>query len=118
MTGALVRDAASEVYGRPVPPPWIKWGMIAAVVAGLLDGKTNLRFPLEKNEQIFGFGLNFKTIHQRGRVLELQDCEIRRINTTFRCEHFLTCGSAIVLGIAAESNKSYRFCKMKAMKRK
>lgn len=42
-----------------------------AVVAGLLDGKTNLRFPLEKNEQIFGFGLNFKTIHQRGRVMEL-----------------------------------------------
>jgi general secretion pathway protein A len=36
VTGALVRDAAGEVYGRPVPPPWIKWGMIAAVVAGLL----------------------------------------------------------------------------------
>jgi len=36
VTGALVRDAAGEVYGRPIPAPWIKWGTIAAVVAGLL----------------------------------------------------------------------------------
>lgn len=35
------------------------------------DGKTYLRFPLDKNEQIFGFGLNFKTVHQRGKILEL-----------------------------------------------
>lgn len=41
-------------------------------VAGrIADGKTNLTFPLERSEQIFGFGLNFKTIHQRGRILEL-----------------------------------------------
>jgi general secretion pathway protein A len=36
VTGALVRDAAGEVYGRPVPAPWIKWGSIAAVAAGLV----------------------------------------------------------------------------------
>jgi general secretion pathway protein A len=36
VTGALVRDAAGEVYGRPVPAPWIKWGTIGAIVAGLL----------------------------------------------------------------------------------
>jgi general secretion pathway protein A len=36
VTGHLVRDAASEVYGRPVPAPWLKWGTVAAVVAGLL----------------------------------------------------------------------------------
>jgi hypothetical protein len=42
-----------------------------SVVGGMVDGKANLRFPLEKSEQIFGFGLNFKTIGQRGRILEL-----------------------------------------------
>lgn len=35
------------------------------------DGKTILRFPLEKDEQLFGFGLNFQTVHQRGRILQL-----------------------------------------------
>jgi len=35
------------------------------------DGKTLLRFPLEKEEQLFGFGLNFKTVQQRGRILQL-----------------------------------------------
>jgi alpha-D-xyloside xylohydrolase len=37
----------------------------------VLDGKSYLRFPLEKSEQIFGFGLNFKTVHQRGKILNL-----------------------------------------------
>lgn len=35
------------------------------------DGKTYLRFPLEKKEQLFGFGLNFQTVFQRGKVLTL-----------------------------------------------
>lgn len=35
------------------------------------DGKTYLRFPLERGEQLFGFGLNFKTVHQRGKILQL-----------------------------------------------
>ena len=39
--------------------------------ANIRDGKTSLRFPLQKNEKLFGFGLNFKSIHQRGRILEL-----------------------------------------------
>lgn len=43
----------------------------SAVVGSLLEDKTSLRFPLEKDEQIFGFGLNFKTVHQRGRIMEL-----------------------------------------------
>jgi general secretion pathway protein A len=30
---ALIRQAASEVYGRPVPAPWLKWGTAAAVAA-------------------------------------------------------------------------------------
>ena len=42
-----------------------------ALEAEIADGKTRLRFPLEREEQIFGFGLNFKTIHQRGQILKL-----------------------------------------------
>ncbi|MGN6494969.1 MAG: TIM-barrel domain-containing protein [Agriterribacter sp.] len=36
------------------------------------DAKTFLSFPLGKNEQLFGFGLNFKSVQQRGMVKELQ----------------------------------------------
>ncbi|QEH44145.1 DUF5110 domain-containing protein [Chitinophaga sp. XS-30] len=35
------------------------------------DGKIYLRFPLQQEEKIFGFGLNFKTVNQRGRILNL-----------------------------------------------
>ncbi|MEP7231116.1 MAG: TIM-barrel domain-containing protein [Ginsengibacter sp.] len=35
------------------------------------DGKTYLSFPLDKEEQLFGFGLNFQTVYQRGRILRL-----------------------------------------------
>jgi alpha-D-xyloside xylohydrolase len=35
------------------------------------DGKTYLRFPLTRGEQIFGLGLNFQTVHQRGKILNL-----------------------------------------------
>lgn len=37
----------------------------------VIDGKTYIRFPLEKGEKIFGLGLNFKTVEQRGRVMRL-----------------------------------------------
>jgi alpha-glucosidase (family GH31 glycosyl hydrolase) len=41
-------------------------------IGGLVtDGKTFLRFPLDKEEQLFGFGLNFQTVHQRGKILQL-----------------------------------------------
>ncbi|WP_026260193.1 TIM-barrel domain-containing protein [Segetibacter koreensis] len=39
--------------------------------AELQNGKIYLRFPLEKEEQLFGLGLNFKTINQRGRIMTL-----------------------------------------------
>lgn len=35
------------------------------------ENQTQLRFPLQREEEIFGFGLNFKTVHQRGRILRL-----------------------------------------------
>jgi len=41
------------------------------IVAEVVKGETYLRFPLVKEEQIFGFGLNFKTVHQRGKILQL-----------------------------------------------
>jgi alpha-D-xyloside xylohydrolase len=41
------------------------------IIGKLSGGNTYLQFPLEKNEEIFGFGLNFKTIHQRGRIMRL-----------------------------------------------
>ena len=37
----------------------------------ITDGKTYLRFPLVKEEQLYGFGLNFQTVHQRGRIMQL-----------------------------------------------
>ena len=35
------------------------------------NGKTHIRFPLDAKEQIYGLGLNFKTVHQRGRIMKL-----------------------------------------------
>lgn len=35
------------------------------------DNKTLLRFPLQKGEQLFGLGLNFKTVQQRGTIKTL-----------------------------------------------
>ncbi len=43
----------------------------SAVKAVIFDGKTYLQFPLDKGEQIFGLGLNFQTVGQRGRILRL-----------------------------------------------
>lgn len=43
----------------------------SAISFKVLGGKTYLRFPLVNNEQIYGFGLGFKTIQQRGKILNL-----------------------------------------------
>jgi len=43
----------------------------ADITGSVTDGKTFLRFPLEKDEQLYGFGLNFQTVHQRGKILQL-----------------------------------------------
>lgn len=43
----------------------------ALITAGIFDGQVYLKFPLERGERIFGFGLNFKTIYQRGKILTL-----------------------------------------------
>lgn len=41
------------------------------IVGTIQDGKTCLRIPLEEKEQIYGLGLNFQTVHQRGTIRHL-----------------------------------------------
>ena len=42
------------------------------IVGAVQDGKTSLRIPLQRKEQLYGFGLNFQTVHQRGKILDLR----------------------------------------------
>ncbi|NMC41113.1 MAG: DUF5110 domain-containing protein [Bacteroidales bacterium] len=41
------------------------------ITAEVVDGETYIKLPLKRNEQIFGFGLNFKSVYQRGKILTL-----------------------------------------------
>lgn len=66
MAGTTPRVAALSDKG-PAPFP-LNTEDITAVIH---DGTTYLRFPLADDEQIYGFGLNFQTVHQRGKVLRL-----------------------------------------------
>ncbi|WP_044233898.1 TIM-barrel domain-containing protein [Haliscomenobacter hydrossis] len=43
----------------------------AAIDLKVIDHKIYLRFPLDEEEQLFGLGLNFQTVNQRGRIMEL-----------------------------------------------
>ena len=45
--------------------------IISGITGKQIDGKTYLSLPLAKGEQIYGFGLNFQTIRQRGKILDL-----------------------------------------------
>lgn len=58
-------EAINEVDGDSLPIDSLD------IKAEVVDGKTYLRFPLDKDEKIFGLGLNFKTVEQRGRVMRL-----------------------------------------------
>jgi len=42
-----------------------------SISAEVINDQTFIRFPLDRDEQIFGFGLNFKTVYQRGKILQL-----------------------------------------------
>lgn len=42
------------------------------IKAEMVNGLVYLRFPLERAEQIFGLGLHFRTVHQRGRIMTLR----------------------------------------------
>ena len=41
------------------------------MLAQSANGQVFLQFPLQRNEALFGLGLNFKTVNQRGRILNL-----------------------------------------------
>ncbi len=58
---AALKDMQPVVF--PIPQNEIKTSVI--------EGKTYLHFPLDKIEKIFGLGLNFKTVEQRGRIMRL-----------------------------------------------
>ncbi|MDP3180695.1 MAG: ABC transporter substrate-binding protein, partial [Bacteroidota bacterium] len=58
-------DALSKLVKASFPLP------VTEIAAEISDGKTFLRFPLVKAEQLYGFGLNFKTVQQRGKILQL-----------------------------------------------
>lgn len=65
-SGAVPNSTALAKLGKPLFP------ISKDKISGKLqDGKTYLQLPLEKGEEIYGFGLNFKTIHQRGRIMRL-----------------------------------------------
>lgn len=52
--------------------PEVTLPALASKVTGTVqDGQTYLSIPLQRQEQLYGFGLNFQTVHQRGKILNL-----------------------------------------------
>ena len=35
VSGKLVREAAAQVYGRPMPAPWLRWAIVGSIAAAL-----------------------------------------------------------------------------------
>ena len=58
-------DAIQKIEGSTLPLS------LDDISIEFIDGKTYIRFPLDKGEKIFGLGLNFKTVEQRGRIMRL-----------------------------------------------
>ena len=59
-------DAINAMTGGdtlPIPTDQIRFELV--------DGKTYIRFPLDKEEKIYGLGLNFKSVEQRGSIHRL-----------------------------------------------
>lgn len=44
---------------------------VSEIKGDIQNGQTALRIPLQEKEQLYGFGLNFQTVHQRGKILNL-----------------------------------------------
>lgn len=52
--------------------PQVALPALASEITGTVqDGQTHLAIPLQQQEQLYGFGLNFQTVHQRGKILNL-----------------------------------------------
>ena len=59
------KEAIQKIGDAPIP---VERNEIKAFTK---NGKTYVRFPLDKEEQLYGLGLNFKTVRQRGRIMRL-----------------------------------------------
>ena len=64
--GGTPKVEALTKLGEPAFPSYLEDG-----AGEISDGKTYLRFPLVKGEQLYGFGLNFKNVLQRGTIKTL-----------------------------------------------
>ena len=65
-SGARMNISALAKLGNVTFP--LEKSRIKAIIR---DHKTYLTFPLDQGEQLFGFGLNFQNVYQRGKILEL-----------------------------------------------
>ncbi len=68
LTAAGIQPKTDAIRKMPVAKLNLEMNNIRAEK---INGKVYLRFPLVRDEQIFGLGLNFQTIHQRDRILNL-----------------------------------------------
>lgn len=63
--GSPRKEALQKLGEAPFPLPQ------AECSAEIKEGKVYLRFPLQEEEQLFGLGLQFKTVNRRGQILNL-----------------------------------------------
>ena len=66
-----VADVTPKVEGFSRLPEVILPAFASEIKGNIQDGQTALRIPLQRKEQLYGFGLNFHTVHQRGKILNL-----------------------------------------------
>ncbi|TAD82453.1 MAG: DUF5110 domain-containing protein [Bacteroidetes bacterium] len=68
LSAAAIKPRVSALAKLPAAGFPLEKGAISVQV---VDGKTYLRFPLDREEQIFGLGLNFQSVNKRGQILNL-----------------------------------------------
>lgn len=64
--GGKPKTDALDKLGRAAFP-----AALSSSVFQIKAGRVYLRFPLREEEELFGFGLNFKNVRQRGQVMNL-----------------------------------------------
>lgn len=66
-----VADVTPKMEGFSRLPEVTLPAFASEIKGDIQDGQTALRIPLQEKEQLYGFGLNFQTVHQRGKILNL-----------------------------------------------
>lgn len=66
-----VADITPKMEGFSRLPEVTLPAFASEIKGNIQDGQTALRIPLQRKEQLYGFGLNFQTVHQRGKILNL-----------------------------------------------